>query len=135
MKVKRASKGVSPWKEGSVFVTDIDLESRLNTQNVGERVPIAEHNALWVSSCTRGVDQRVESKWVVGHIECVFGFATKGHEFSPSMNSDTFWRQLVCRFFTHQENTSTWPATCFLWHVFDKLVQNAGVCHSEKGWG
>ena len=57
MKVKRASKGVSPRKESGVFVADVDLEGGLDTQNVRERVPIAKHDTLWVSSGTRRINK------------------------------------------------------------------------------
>ena len=49
MQIEGASKGVGPREERSVLIADIDLECRLNTQDVGKCVPIAEHDTLRVA--------------------------------------------------------------------------------------
>ena len=71
MQIEGASKGVGPWKECSVLIADIDLECRFDTQNVGECVPVAEHDSLWVASGSLGVDEGVEGKWVVRYLKGV----------------------------------------------------------------
>ena len=52
VQVKGGPEGVSPGQEGSVFVAHVDGEGRLHAEDVGEGVPVGEHDTLGVARRT-----------------------------------------------------------------------------------
>ena len=105
VQVKGGPEGVSPRQEGSVLVTHVDGERRLHTEDVGERVPVGEHDALGVARGTGGVNQRVERKRVVSDLKHL-RLAACGHKFRPCVDGHAFGRQLVGGFVTQKKDAA-----------------------------
>ena len=120
-----------PWQERSVLVAHVDGEGGLHAQDVRERVPVREHDALGVPRRTGGVNQRVERKRVVSDLEHL-GLAASGHEVGPGVNGDALGRQFVGGLITEEQDAARGPSAGVAGHVGHELVEHGGVSDSEK---
>ena len=71
MEVEGTAKECAQGKK-HILVTNENFECRLNAEDVGKRVPIRKHNALWVTGRSGRVNERVECKRIVGDVDRCF---------------------------------------------------------------
>ena len=128
VQVKGRSEGVRPRQEGGVLVTDVNRERRLNTEDVGQRVPVGQHHALGVPGGPGGVDERVEGERVVSHLKG-FGLAPFGNKGRPAVNGHALRGQFVGLVFTQEQHAASGPSTGIGGHVGHQLVEHGGVGH------
>ena len=134
MQVKGGTEGVGPGQERSVLVADINRERRLDTEDVGQRVPIGQHHALGVPGGPRGVDERVQSKRVVGDLE-VFGLPPFRNESRPAVDGHAFRWQLVGLVFAQQKHAASGPSTGIGRHVGHQFVKHRSIGYRQESGG